>query len=157
MYVRSVLKHHSVVMISWVFQNSLMVFIDTVTTLQLKELLYPWALRHLQKKLSVAEPEGKPWEKYYQMHYLYCLSQCRTIGIVGILFCFNFNSCWQPQQKDPFWLSLKIWTPMLLKESPVEDQLLLYWRVEGRFGEQPLCGVKALMVWVLCLSTGLNG
>lgn len=78
-----------------------MVFIDIITTLQLKELLYPWALRHPQKKLSVAEPEGKPTEKYYQMHHLYCLFQfhCRAIGIVKILFCFNLNSYCQPQQK----------------------------------------------------------
>lgn len=71
-----------------------MVFIDIITTLPLKELLHPRALKHPQKKLSVAEPEGKPREKYYQMHCLYCLLQfhCATMGIVKILFCFNLNS-----------------------------------------------------------------
>lgn len=149
----------------WAFQSSLMVFIDIITTLQLKELLYPWAFRHLQKKLSVAEPEGKPTEKYYQMHNLYCLFQCRSIGIVKILFCFNLNSYWPPPQKDPFWIRLKIWTPMLLKESPVEDQLLLCWRAGGRLGQQPLLGERSdgLGTWIKWLTmknyftTNLNG
>lgn len=146
-------------MVSWVFQNSLMVFIDIITTLQLKELLYPWALRHPQKKLSVAEPEGKPTEKYYQMHHLYCLFSSTVEPLVLLRYCFVLT--WIPidslNKKFPFWISLKTWTPMLLKESPVEDQLLLCWRVEGRLGQQPLCWVTGLMVWVFCLSTGLNG
>lgn len=58
----------------WAFHNSPVVFVITIITLQLKELPYPWALRHLvRKKLSVAEPEGKPTEKCYQMHFFYCL------------------------------------------------------------------------------------
>lgn len=58
----------------WAFHNSLVVFINIITTLQLKELPYPWVLRHLlQKKLSVSEPEGKPPRRCYQMPFLYCL------------------------------------------------------------------------------------
>lgn len=154
----SEVKHH-VIMVSEHFINSLMVFTNIITTLQLKELQYPWALRHhLQKKLSVAEPEGKPTEKCYQMR-LCCLC-FSSVAEPFVLLKYWFVLTWIPidslSQKDPCWISLETWTLMLLKESPVEDRLLLCRTVDSRLGQQPLCWLTGLAVWVLCLSVGIN-
>lgn len=137
----------------WAFHNSLMVFINIIITSQLKELLYPWALRHLvQKKLSVAEPEGKPTEKCYQMHFLYCLC-FSSAAEPPVWLNYWFALTWIPvdslSQNDLCWISLRTWTLFFLEKSPVEERLVLCRTVEGRLGQRFLCCVTGLAVWVL--------
>lgn len=139
----------------WAFRNTLMVFISIITTLQLKELLYPWVLRHLlQKKLSMSEPEGKPPGRCYQMYFLCCLC-FSSIAEPSVLLKYWFALTWilinSLSRKDLCYISLKIWTLVLLEELPVEDQCLLCRMVEGRLGQLPLCWVAGLAVWVLVL------